>query len=221
MSVVTDVSEKALPLGFQVCSHAIGDRANQEILDRYEAAFARFPDAKDLRFRIEHAQHIHPDDIPRFGQLGVIAAMQAIHLSSDRPWAIDRLGEKRIVDGAYVWQKLMQSGTVVTNGTDAPVEPVDPIPSFYASVTRKTLQRQPEDGYEGDQKMTREQALKSYTLDGAFAEFEEDFKGSIEVGKAADFTVFDKNIMEIPEDEILETQVAMTVVGGKVVFKKQ
>jgi len=220
MSVVSEVSEKAIPAGFQVCSHAIGDRANQEILDRYEAAFANYPDFKKLRFRIEHAQHIHPDDIPRFGELGVIAAMQAIHLSSDRPWAIDRLGEKRIIDGAYVWQKLMQSGAVVTNGTDAPVEPVDPIPSFYASVTRKTLQGLPEGGYEGDQKMTRDQALKSYTLDGAFAEFDEDYKGSIEVGKAADFTVFDKNIMEVPEDEILNTKVSMTIVGGKVVYKK-
>ncbi|MDR7132032.1 putative amidohydrolase YtcJ [Algoriphagus sp. 4150] len=219
MSVVSEVSEKAIPAGFQVCAHAIGDRANQEILDRYEAAFTNHPNANNLRFRIEHAQHIHPDDIPRFGELGVIAAMQAIHLSSDRPWAIDRLGEKRIIDGAYVWQKLMQSGAVVTNGTDAPVEPVDPIPSFYASVTRKTLQGLPEGGYEGDQKMTREEALKAYTLDGAFAEFDEDFKGSIEVGKAADFTVFDKNIMEIPEDEILDTKVAMTVVGGKVVYK--
>ncbi|WP_026947917.1 amidohydrolase [Algoriphagus marincola] len=221
MSVVTEVSEKALPLGFQVCSHAIGDRANQEILDRYEAAFAKFPDATDHRFRIEHAQHLHPDDIPRFGELGVIAAMQAIHLSSDRPWAIDRLGEKRIIDGAYVWQKLFQTGARICNGTDAPVEPVDPIPSFYASVTRKTLEGLPEGGYEGDQKMTREQALKSYTLDGAYAEFEEDFKGSIEVGKAADFTVFDQNIMEVAEDEILKTQVAMTVMGGQVVFKRQ
>lgn len=218
MEVVSEVSEKAIPTGFQVCSHAIGDRANQEILDRYETAFKKFPDAKDLRFRIEHAQHIHPDDIPRFGELGVIAAMQAIHLSSDRPWAIDRLGEKRIIDGAYVWQKLMQTGAVVTNGTDAPVEPVDPIPSFYASVTRKTLQGLPEGGYEGDQKMTRQQALKSYTLDGAFAEFEEEYKGSIEVGKVADFTVFDKNIMEIAEDEILDAKVVMTVVGGKVVY---
>ncbi|MDP2043033.1 amidohydrolase [Algoriphagus sp.] len=221
MSVVTEVSEKALPLGFQVCAHAIGDRANQEILDRFEAALAKNPEAKDHRFRIEHAQHLHPDDIPRFGQLGVIAAMQAIHLSSDRPWAIDRLGEKRIIDGAYVWQTLMQTGAVVTNGTDAPVEPVDPIPSFFASVARKTLQGLPEGGYEAEQKMTRQQALKSYTLDGAFAEFEEDFKGSIEVGKAADFTVFDKDIMEIPENEILNAKVEMTVVGGKVVFSRQ
>ena len=115
----------------------------------------------------------------------------------------------------------MKSGAVVTNGTDAPVEPVDPIPSFYASVTRKTLEGTPENGYEADQKMTREEALKSYTLDGAFAEFEEDFKGSIEVGKAADFTVFDQNIMEVPEEEILKTKVAMTVMGGKMVFKRQ
>ncbi|MFC3879138.1 amidohydrolase [Algoriphagus namhaensis] len=220
MEVVTEVSEKALPLGFQVCSHAIGDRANQEILDRYEAAFTKNPGATDHRFRIEHAQHIHPDDIPRFGQLGVIAAMQAIHLSSDRPWAIDRLGEKRIIDGAYVWQKLMKSGAVIANGTDAPVEPVDPLPSFYASVTRKTLEGLPEEGYEADQKMTRAEALKSYTLDGSYAEFEEDFKGSIEVGKAADFTIFDKDIMEVPEQEILTTQVMMTVVAGKVVYKK-
>ena len=220
MSVVTEVSERAIPLGFQVCAHAIGDRANQEILDRFEAALAKNPEAKDHRFRIEHAQHIHPDDIPRFGQLGVIAAMQAIHLSSDRPWAIDRLGEKRIIDGAYVWQKLMQTGAVVTNGTDAPVEPVDPLPSFYASVTRKTLQGLPEGGYEADQKMTRAEALKSYTLDGAYAEFEEDFKGSIEVGKAADFTVYDKDIMEIPENDILNAKVEMTVVGGKIVYKK-
>jgi predicted amidohydrolase YtcJ len=221
MAVVTEVSEKALPLGFQVCSHAIGDRANQEILDRYEAAFAKYPDAKDHRFRIEHAQHLHPDDIPRFGQLGVIAAMQAIHLSSDRPWAINRLGEKRIIDGAYVWQSLFKTGARIANGTDAPVEPVDPIPSFFASVSRKTLQGLPEGGYEAKEKMTREQALKSYTLDGAYAEFEEDFKGSIEVGKAADFTVFDKNIMEIPENDILNAKVDMTVVGGKVVFSRQ
>ncbi|HSF55997.1 MAG TPA: amidohydrolase [Algoriphagus sp.] len=221
MAVVTEVSEKAIPLGFQVCAHAIGDRANQEILDRFEAALAKNPEAKDHRFRIEHAQHLHPDDIPRFGKLGVIAAMQAIHLSSDRPWAIDRLGEKRIIDGAYVWQSLIKTGAVVTNGTDAPVEPVDPIPSFFASVSRKTLQGIPDGGYEAEQKMTREQALKSYTLDGAFAEFEEDFKGSIEVGKAADFTVFDKDIMEIPENDILNAKVKMTVVGGKIVFSEQ
>jgi predicted amidohydrolase YtcJ len=219
MSIVTQVSEKALATGFQVCAHAIGDRANREVLDRYEAVFAKFPDIKDHRFRIEHAQHLHVDDISRFGEMGVIAAIQAIHLSSDRPWAIGRLGPKRIKDGAYVWQKLLGSGAVISNGTDAPVEPLDPIPSFYASVSRKTLKMLPEGGYEPDQKLTREQALHSYTMAGAYAEFEEDFKGSIVVGKAADFTVFDKNIMEIPENEILGTKVKMTVVGGKIVYK--
>lgn len=219
MDLVSKVAEKGLELGFQVNSHAIGDRTNREVLDRYEAAFAKFPEANDHRFRVEHAQHLHPDDISRFGKLGVIAAIQAIHLSSDRPWAIGRLGAKRIKDGAYVWQKLLGSGAVISNGTDAPVEPVDAIPSFYASISRKTLKMTPEGGYEPDQKLTREQALKSYTLAGAFAEFEEDFKGSIKVGKAADFTVFDQNIMEIPENEILSTKVMLTIVGGKVVFK--
>ena len=219
MAFVGEMAEKGLRSGFQICSHAIGDRTNREVLDQYEAAFAKYPEVTDHRFRIEHAQHLHPDDIGRFGSLGVIAAIQAIHLSSDRPWAIGRLGAKRIKDGAYVWQKLLGSGAVISNGTDAPVEPLDPIPSFYASVTRKTLKMQPDGGYEPDQKMTREQALKSYTLDAAFAEFEEDFKGSIEVGKAADFTVFDQNIMDIPENDILNTRVFMTVVSGKTVYQ--
>lgn len=221
METVSEVSEKAIPAGFQVCSHAIGDRANREVLDRYEMAFDQFPglDPKSLRFRIEHAQHLSLEDIERFGEMNIIAAMQAIHMSSDRPWAIDRLGERRIVEGAYVWQKLMDAGATVCNGTDAPVEPLDPLPSFYASVARKTLQGFPEGGFEADQAMTRAQALKSYTLDGAYAEFEEDFKGSIEVGKAADFTVFDKNIMTVPEAEILKAKATMTVVGGEIVFK--
>lgn len=219
MEMVTTVSEKGMEHGFQVCAHAIGDRANREILDRYEEAFKKFPDQTDHRFRIEHAQHLHPDDIPRFGELGVIAAMQAIHMSSDRPWAIDRLGEKRIVEGAYVWQKLLQSGAKIINGTDAPVEPVDPLPSFYASIARKTLKGLPEGGYEPDQRMSRAEALRSFTIDAAFGEFDEDFKGSIEVGKAADFTVFNKNIMTISEMEILDTKVAMTIVDGKVAYK--
>jgi len=221
MEMVTTVSDKGMELGFQVCSHAIGDRANREILDRYQAAFEKYPGKTDHRFRIEHAQHLHPDDIPRFGSMGVIAAMQAIHMSSDRPWAIDRLGEKRIVDGAYVWQKLLQSGAKIINGTDAPVEPVDQLPSFYSSISRKTLAGLPEGGYEPDQAMTREQALRSFTIDGAFGEFDEDFKGSIEIGKAADFTVFDKDIMTIPEMEILNTKVAMTIVGGKVLYQAE
>jgi predicted amidohydrolase YtcJ len=220
MDTVMKTSREALKYGFQVCAHAIGDRANKEILDRYEIAFRENTDkANDHRFRIEHAQHLHPEDISRFAKLGVIPAMQAIHMSSDRPWAIERLGEKRIKEGAYMWQALLAAGAKIVNGTDAPVEPLNPIPSFYASVTRKTLQGFPESGYEPEQKMTRVQALRSYTLDAAFGAFEENLKGSIEAGKLADFTVFTKDLMTIPEDQILNTAVDMTILGGKVVYQ--
>ncbi len=216
---IFEVCQDALKYGFQVCTHAIGDRANQEVLNKYEEAFSGMDkQSKVFRFRIEHAQHIHPNDIPRFGQLGVIPAMQAIHMSSDRPWAIDRLGEKRIIGGAYVWQSLLQSGAKIVNGTDAPVEPVDPLACFFASVSRKTLKGQPPGGFEPEQKMTREQALKSYTLDAAYGAFEENLKGSIAIGKYADFTVFDKDIMKIPESQILETKVEMTIINGEVQF---
>jgi predicted amidohydrolase YtcJ len=221
MDTVLKTSRDALKHGFQVCSHAIGDRANKEILDRYEIAIRENPSqSADHRFRVEHAQHLHPSDIARFGALGVIPAMQAIHMSSDRPWAIERLGERRIVEGAYMWQALIKSGARIVNGTDAPVEPLNPIPSFYASISRKTLKGDPPGGYEPDQKLTRDQALRSYTLDAAYGAFEEDIKGSIEPGKLADFTVFSKDIMTVPEEEILSTEVAMVIVGGKIAYKK-
>lgn len=220
MDSVLSTSRQALQSGFQVCSHAIGDRANQEILNRYEQAMKENPDVKDSRFRIEHAQHLHPNDIPRFAQLGVIPAMQAIHMSSDRPWAIERLGEKRIKEGAYMWQSLLKSGARIVNGTDAPVEPVNAIPSFYASVTRMTLKGEPEGGHEPEEKMSREQALRSYTLDAAYGAFEEKFKGSIEAGKLADFAILSKDIMTVPEKEILTAEVVKTLVGGKVVYEK-
>lgn len=221
LDTILSTARAALASGFQVCSHAIGDKMNQEVLNRYETAFSENPGkAKDHRFRIEHAQHLHPNDIVRFGKLGVIPAMQAIHMSSDRPWAIDRLGEKRIVEGAYMWQSLLKSGAKIVNGTDAPVEPVNPIPSFYASIARKTLKGQPEGGYEPNEKMTRDQALRSYTLDAAFGAFQEKQLGSIEPGKFADFTILTQDIMEIAEDEVLKTEVAMTIVGGKIVYEK-
>ena len=221
MSFVKETALNGLEHGFQVCSHAIGDRANREILDRYEAAFQELPGkTSDHRFRIEHAQHLHPEDIPRFAELEVIPAMQAIHLSSDRPWAIDRLGEKRIKEGAYMWQALLQSGVPIVNGTDVPVEPLDPIASLYASFTRKTLKGTPEGGYEPEQKMTREQALKSYTLDAAYGAFEEDIKGSITAGKLADFTIYNQDLMTVPEEDFLNTEVVMTVFGGEVVYQK-
>ena len=222
MEMVQETALNGLRNGFQVCSHAIGDRANKEILDRYEAAFVELPNLKtDHRFRIEHAQHLHPDDIPRFAELGVIPAMQAVHLSSDRPWAIDRLGEKRIKEGAYMWQDLLKSGIPIVNGTDVPVEPLNPIASLYASISRKTLKGTPEGGYEPEQKMTREQALKSYTLDAAYGAFEENIKGSITAGKLADFTIYNQDIMTIPEDQFLKTEIAMTIFNGDVVYKKK
>jgi predicted amidohydrolase YtcJ len=221
LDTVLVTSQKALAAGFQVCSHAIGDRMNREILDRYELAIKGNPlKASDHRFRIEHAQHLHPNDIPRFGKLGVIPAMQAIHMSSDRPWAIERLGEKRIKEGAYMWQSLLKSGARIVNGTDAPVEPVNPIPCFYASVSRKTLKREPEGGYEPNERMTRDQALRSYTLDAAYGGFQEKALGSIEVGKLADFTIFSQDIMTVSEDQILNTVVETTIVDGKVVYTK-
>ena len=221
MEFVKETSLTGIQNGFQVCSHAIGDRANREILDRYEIAIKQYPDmATDHRFRIEHAQHLHPDDIPRFAELNVIPAMQAVHMSSDRPWAIDRLGEKRIKEGAYMWQDLLQSGVPIVNGTDVPVEPINPIASFYASVSRKTLKGFPEGGYEPEQKMTREQALKSYTLDAAYGAFEEDIKGSIEAGKLADFTIYNQDLMIVDEDDILKTEIVMTVFDGAVVYSK-
>ena len=175
----------------------------------------------DHRFRIEHAQHIDLKDIPRFNQLGVIAAVQGIHMASDRPWAIGRLGEQRIIDSAYPWQKLIGNGAIVVNGTDAPVEPLNPIASFYASVSRKTLNKTPIGGYEPDEKMSRYEALKSYTINAAFAAFEENIKGSIEVGKLADFTVLSQDIMSVPEDSILNTKIEMTVLGGKIVYLRK
>lgn len=219
MDFVKKTALDGIKNGFQVCAHAIGDRANKEILDRYESAFKELPDSSsNHRFRIEHAQHLHPDDIPRFAELQVIPAMQAIHMSSDRPWAIDRLGEKRIKEGAYMWQALLQSGIPIVNGTDVPVEPINPIASFYASVSRKTLKGMPEEGYEPEQKMTREQALKSYTLDAAFGAFEEDIKGSISIGKLADFTIYNQDLMTVEEHEILNTEIVMTIFDGKVVY---
>jgi len=214
---IKEAAQIAIENGFQVCVHAIGDRANRETLDIFEEAFKAHPDKLDLRWRIEHSQHLHPADIPRFGQLGVIASMQGIHCTSDAPYVIKRLGEKRAEEGAYVWQKLMKSGAIICNGTDVPVEDVDPIACFYATVSRKL-----KDGtvFYPDQKMSREEALRSYTLNCAYAAFEEDIKGSLTPGKLADITVLSQDIMTIPEEEILSTEVLYTIVGGKVMYQK-
>lgn len=208
----------AIENDWQLCIHAIGDRANREVLNIYEEVFKTHPEKKDLRWRIEHAQHLHPEDIPRFAQLGVIASMQGIHCTSDGPWVIKRLGAKRAAEGAYVWRKLLDSGALICNGTDAPVEDVDPIRCFYASVTRRL-----DDGsfFYSDQAMTREEALRSYTLNGALASFQEKILGSITPGKLADFVVLSQNILTCPDDQILQTEVLMTFIGGKLVYKKK
>jgi predicted amidohydrolase YtcJ len=211
------VAQTAVDTGYQLCIHAIGDRANREVLNVFEEAFKKnAKNGKDLRWRIEHAQHINAADIPRFGQLGVIAAMQGVHCTSDAPWVTPRLGAQRAEEGAYVWQKLMKSGAVVTNGTDAPVEDVDPIASFYASVTRKAANGEV---FYGDQKMSRLEALRSYTINNAFAAFEEDVKGSLSLGKLADITVLSKDIMTIPDDDIRTAKVAYTIIGGKIAYR--
>ena len=202
---------------WQINVHAIGDRANSEVL----AVFAPFTDSdSDHRFRIEHAQHLRLGDGPLFAEQGVIASMQPIHLSSDRPWAIDRLGQRRIVEGAYIWRDLLSAGVIVASGTDAPVEPVDPIANFYAAVTRKTLKGVPETGFEPAQKLSRMEALHAMTMAAAFAGFEEQDKGSIEVGKLADLTVLDQDLTTIPEAEILNSEVLLTIVGGEVVYQR-
>jgi predicted amidohydrolase YtcJ len=203
--------------GYQLCVHAIGDRGNRETLDIFERAFKANPAKKDLRWRVEHAQHISAQDIPRFGKMGVIASMQTVHCTSDAPYVLQRLGPERAKEGAYVWQKLMKSGATIANGTDAPVEDVDPIPNYYAAVSRKL-----KDGsvFFPDQRMSRMEALKSYTINGAYAAFEENNRGSLKPGKYADITVLSKDILKIPEDEIPTTKVVYTIVGGKVQYQK-
>ena len=221
MEEVYRIASDGLRYGFQVATHAIGDRTNREVLDMYEKAFRENPEmAGNARFRIEHAQHLDEDDISRFGELGVIASMQGNFSPLVRPWAIQRLGLERIEEGAYVSRKLLETGAIIVNGSDVPVAPINPMISFYGSVTRQTLDGQPPGGFEPAQKMTRREALRSYTIDAAYAGFEEDIKGSIEVGKLADLTVFSQDILKVPDREILNTVVEYTIVGGKVLFQR-
>ncbi len=213
LDVMEETAHLAREHDFQFCVHAIGDRANRETLDLFERVLAG---DRTRRWRVEHAQHLHPDDVPRFAELGVIASMQAVHCTSDGPWVPDRLGEQRSAEGAYVWRDLIDSGAVVTNGTDAPVEDVDPIASFHAAVSRQMTNGEV---FHGGQRMTREEALRSYTIDAAYSAFEEDSKGSLEVGKYADLTVLSRDIMTIPEEEISGTRVVYTIVGGRLAYR--
>jgi len=212
-----ETAELAIEHDYQLCVHAIGDRANREVLNVMEEVFRKHPDKKDLRWRIEHAQHIHPDDIPRFGRLGVIASMQANHATSDGPFVVRRLGQRRAAEGAYAWRRLMDAKAVLINGTDVPVERIDPIACFYSSVTRTMA-----DGvaFFPEQAMKREEALSSYTAAAAWAAFEEDDKGTLAAGKLADLVVLSGDLLTISDDEIPKVRVEITIVGGRIGFQK-
>ncbi len=215
--------EEALRRGVQVETHAIGDRANRLILDLYEQAFKALPPdqrkIREPRWRIEHAQIVDADDIPRFARLGVIPSMQPSHAISDLFFAPARLGMDRLL-GAYAWQSFIKSGCIIAGGSDAPVERGEPMIEFYAAVARKSLKGESGEGWHHEQVVSREDALKMFTIWPAYAAFQEKDKGSIEAGKLADFTVLSQDIMKIPEAEILETRNDMTVIGGEIIYSR-
>ncbi|HYJ46842.1 MAG TPA: amidohydrolase, partial [Pyrinomonadaceae bacterium] len=216
--------ERALRQGIQVETHAIGDRANRIILDLYERAFKAVPPAerkiREPRWRVEHAQIVNPVDIPRFSKLGVIPSMQPSHAIGDLHFAPARLGIKRL-EGAYAWQSFIKSGVIVPGGSDAPVERGEPMIEFYAAVARKDQKGFTGEGWHPEQAVSREQALKMFTLWPAMAAFEEKLKGTIEPGKLADLTVLSADIMKIPEMDILKTECLMTVIGGEIVYERK
>ena len=216
---IEKIATLAMDHDMQMCVHAIGDRGNREVLDVYQKVMEASPDKKDLRWRIEHAQHLSPEDMPRFKKLGVIASMQAIHCTSDAPFVIKRLGEQRAREGAYAWRSLLDLGVVLANGTDAPVERVDPFANLYASVTRRRPGNS--EAFFKEQAMTREEALYSYTMGNAYAAFEEDIKGSLEPGKWADIILVSQNLLQCPEDSILQSTVLLTLVGGEIKYPIQ
>jgi len=217
MDRIREIAEIGLEEDYQIAVHAIGDRANQETLDLYESLFNDHDaDGAALRWRVVHAQHLHPDDIPRFADLGVIASMQAIHACSDAPYNYQRLGAKRVEEGAYVWQTLWEDGAVVGNGTDVPVEQIDPLASLHCTVTRDVPGS--DSSFTAEETLSRRRALESYTINNAYAAFEEDVKGTLTPGKLADVTVFEDNILE--GGAIRDTQVELTVLGGEVVYAR-
>ena len=211
------IADRALQQGYQVAAHAIGDRANNIVLRAYEASLKENK-TRNHRFRVEHAQILRNSDIDTMAKLNVIASIQATHATSDMYWVIDRIGKER-VNRAYSWRTLLSKHVRIANGSDFPVESANPLWGFYAAVTRANHRGQPEGGWRKDQKLTREEALRSFTIDGAYAAFEENIKGSIEVGKWADLVVLSKDIMTVPAQEILQTRVLITLVGGNTVFR--
>jgi predicted amidohydrolase YtcJ len=214
--VIRAVAAKAVTRGFQVNTHAIGDAANRAALDAYGEVLKG---ANDKRFRIEHAQIIAPGDFVKFKNYSVLASMQATHATSDMPWAATRIGNERI-KGAYAWQTLIKLGVHLPNGSDFPVESPNPMFGLYSSITRQDQKGMPAGGWFPDQKMTREETLRSWTIEGAYAAFEETHKGSLEPGKLADFIMLSGDVMTMPESEIWKTKVSLTVVGGKIVHQQ-
>jgi len=207
---------RAFQCGFQVNTHAIGDRGNRVVLDAYEHALRTLGRTVG-RHRIEHAQIVALEDIPRFAELGVIASMQPTHATSDMYWAEDRVGPERI-RGGYAWRSFLESGARLAFGSDFPVEQVDPLLGFYAAVTRQDAEGWPEGGWYPEQRLTREEALRAFTLDAAYAAFQEDDLGSIEPGKYADFVILSQDLMTVPAEEILSTEVVATYLGGQQVY---
>ncbi|MBN1491559.1 MAG: amidohydrolase [Phycisphaerae bacterium] len=213
---LADVMRAAINADYQVCTHACGDRGAREALNLYEAAMAGRPGG-DRRLRIEHAQNVALDDIPRFARLGVIPSMQPTHATSDMRWAEDRIGRERIA-GAYAWAKFLRAGCRIAAGSDFPVEEVNPLEGVYSAVTRQDHDGNPPGGWYPDECMTREEAFRAFTIDAAYAAFEENDKGTLAVGKLADFVVFDRDVLRCPAPELLKTRVKMTVIGGEVVY---
>jgi predicted amidohydrolase YtcJ len=207
--------------GFQMCVHAIGDRANRMVMDTFERVQKEVPGARDLRMRNEHSQILDAAEIPRFAKLNVIASMQATHATSDLPWAPARLGPQRIDEGAYVWQKLLKTGAIIANGSDFPVEEPNPMLGIYASITRQDEAGTPASGWQPDQRLSRDETLKSFTINAAFAAHAEKELGSLAPGKIADLIVLSKDVMTIAPKEILTTTVKTTVIGGKVVYESK
>ncbi|WP_375203441.1 amidohydrolase [Hyphococcus sp.] len=214
------VLEKALEAGVQVNTHAIGDRGNKLLLDWYEETFAAHPDKTDIRWRDEHTQILRTEDIPRYAELGVIPSMQPSHAIGDLFFAVDRLGTDRL-DGAYPWRSLIDAGSIIAGGSDAPVERGDPRIEFYAAVARRGVNGYSDENWRPDQAVTREEALKMFTIWPAYASFQEETLGTIEPGKRADFTVFSEDIMTIPEEDILTVEPVMTVVDGEIIFRAE